>query len=83
MGVGNRQVPRNKILIGASSDDRSGKTDSEAQPTWKRILIKIGQNDYSDRLLGRVLINRPAVSAFGQSGHWSRHRRMTEDPERT
>ena len=34
--------------------------------------------------LGRVLINRPAVSAFGQSGHWSRHRRMTEsDPKRT
>jgi hypothetical protein len=31
---------------------------------------------------GRVLINRPAVSAFGQSGHWSRHRRMTEsDPK--
>jgi Resolvase, N terminal domain len=22
------------------------------QPSWKRILIKIGQNDYSDRLLG-------------------------------
>jgi len=28
--------------------------------------------------LGRVLINRPAVSAFGQSRPWSRHRRMTE-----
>jgi hypothetical protein len=34
--------------------------------------------------LGRVLINRSAVSAVGQSGHWSRHRRMTEsDPQQT
>jgi hypothetical protein len=34
--------------------------------------------------LGRVLTNRPDVSAFGQSRHWSRHRQMTEsDPELT
>jgi len=33
---------------------------------------------------GRELINCPAISAFGQTGHWSRHRRKTEcDPKRT
>src|SRR6476659_1023605 len=34
-------------------------------------------------LVGRVLINRPAVSASGQNGHSSRHPGMTEsDPTR-
>jgi hypothetical protein len=49
-----------------------------------------GQKGFEDHFeverekLGRVLINRPAMSAFGQTGHLSGHRRMTAfDPTRT
>jgi uncharacterized protein with ParB-like and HNH nuclease domain len=47
---------------------------------WDSLLRGYPSGGRRERL-GRVPINRPAVSAFGQSRHWSRHRRMTEsDP---
>jgi hypothetical protein len=53
------------------------------RPQLGQVVLAIGHRIDLARL-GRVLLNRPAVSAFGQPGHRADKNRMTEsDPDRT
>src|SRR5262245_5097593 len=58
-----------------SSNSSLGYHRNDAHTAENGFAASSGMSESAKVVLGRILINRPVVFAFGRTGHWSRHGR--------